>query len=88
MEEVFKKWGDNYFKDLWERTDREQRLCLDVVYALGRADSAQIQQQSGLDELTTRLTLQRLLKRDILLVTKDCYHFAVPIFAQWFEHSI
>jgi len=88
VEEVFKKWGDNYFKDLWERTDREQRLCLDVVYALGRADSAQIQQQSGLDELTTRLTLQRLLKRDILLVMKDCYRFAAPIFAQWFERSI
>jgi AAA ATPase domain len=88
IEEVFKKWGDNYFKDLWERTDRAQRLCLDAVYALGEADPASIQLQSGLDEMTTRLTLQKLLKRDILLVTKDCYRFAAPIFAEWFARSI
>jgi hypothetical protein len=87
-EEVFKKWGDNYFKDLWERSDREQRLCLNAVYALSEADSASIQLHSGLDEVTTRSTLQKLLKRDILLVTKDCYRFAAPIFEEWFKRSI
>ena len=88
VEAMFKKWGDNYFKDLWERTDREQQLCLNVVCRLGEADSATIQQQSGLDALTTRLTLQKLLKRDLLLATKDCYRFAAPIFEEWFERSI
>ncbi len=87
VEEVFKKWGDNYFKDLWERTDQEQRLCLGVVYELGEADCAHIQLQSGLNAMVTHSTLQKLLKRDILLATKGCYRFAAPIFAEWFERS-
>ncbi len=88
QEEVFKKWGDNYFKDLWERTDTEQRLCLFAVQLLQVATSTQIQQQSGLDETTTRHTLQKLLKRDLLLCNDETYRLAAPIFAEWVRHNL
>ncbi|MBV9713500.1 MAG: AAA family ATPase [Ktedonobacteraceae bacterium] len=88
QDEVFKKWGDNYFKDLWERTDAEQRLCLFAIQSLQKATSTQIQQQSGLDEATTRRTLQRLLKRDILLCNDETYRLAAPIFSEWISHNL
>ncbi len=88
VEELFKKWGDNYFKDLWERTDAEQRLCLAAVRVPGEVSFAQIQQQSGLDEAMTRHTLQKLLRRDILLCRKDIYQLAAPIFSEWVRRNI
>jgi hypothetical protein len=83
QEEIFNKWGDNYFEDLWERTDAEQRLCLLALQALQETSMAQIQQQSGLDEATTRHALQKLVKRDILLCSDDVYRLAAPIFSEW-----
>ena len=83
QEEIFKKWGDNYFEDLWERTDAEQRLCLLTIQALQEASMSQIQQQCGLDEATTRHALQKLLKRDILLCHDEMYRLAAPIFSEW-----
>ncbi len=88
QEEVFKKWGDNYFKDLWERTDTEQRLCLFAFQSLQEATSTQVQQQSGLDEITTRHTLQKLLKRDILLCHDEIYRLATPIFSEWVRRNL
>jgi uncharacterized protein len=83
IEEVFMKWGDNYFSDLWERTDEEQRNCLLVVGRLGRAGLERIQQASPFDNLTTQRSLQRLVKRDLLLYGEDTYRVAAPIFEKW-----
>ncbi len=88
QEEAFQKWGDNYFKDLWERTDAEQRLCLFAVESLQKATSSQIQQHSNLNEITTRHTLQKLLKRDILLCNNETYRLAAPIFAEWIRRNL
>lgn len=88
QEEIFKKWGDNYFEDLWERTDTEQRLCLLTIQASQEASMVQIQQQSGLDEATTRHALQKLLKRDILLCHNEMYRLAAPIFSEWVRVTV
>jgi uncharacterized protein len=88
QEEVFKKWGDNYFKDLWERTDSEQRLCLFAIQALQEVTPSQVQQQSGLDETMTRHTLQKLLKRDIVLCDDERYRLAAPIFSEWIRRNL
>lgn len=83
QEEIFKKWGDNYFEDLWERTDAEQRLCLFAILELQETSMVHIQQKSGLEEAATRHALQKLLKRDIVLYTDEMYRLAAPIFSEW-----
>jgi uncharacterized protein len=88
QEEAFRRWGDNYFKDLWERTDTEQRLCLFALQSLQEATFPQIQQNSGLDEDVTRHTLQKLLKRDVVLCNDDRYRLAAPIFSEWVRRNL
>jgi len=84
IDEIFKKWGDSYFGDLWERTDEEQRLCLRAVYtAQGSCDIDYIWQCCKLDEVTLANTLEKLLKRDLLCCNEGEYKIAAPIFAQW-----
>lgn len=84
VDEIFKKWGDSYFGDLWERTDREQRLCLKAVCtAPGSCDVDYIRQYCELDEVTLVFTLEKLLKRDLLCRDAGEYRIAAPIFAQW-----
>jgi hypothetical protein len=84
VDEIFKKWGDSYFGDLWERTDEEQRLCLRAVYtAQSSCDIDYIRQYCKLDEVTLANTLEKLLKRDLLCCNEGEYKIAAPIFAQW-----
>ena len=84
VDEIFKKWGDSYFRDLWERTDREQRLCLKAVCtAPGSCNVEYIRQHCKLDEVTLVFTLEKLLKRDLLCRNAGEYRVAAPIFAQW-----
>jgi uncharacterized protein len=85
-EEVFQKWGEHYFRDLWDRTSAEQRRCLDAILTSGANTLPQIQQISGLDSTVTQRTLQKLLKRDLLCREADMYRVSMPIFAQWIEY--
>ncbi|GHO92730.1 hypothetical protein KSF_027780 [Reticulibacter mediterranei] len=84
VEELFQKWGD-YFRDMWDRTDAEQRRYIRVVQASGNGMFAQIQEDGGLDEAATRRALQKLLKRDLLSTQDGQYHISMPIFAEWIE---
>jgi hypothetical protein len=87
VEELFQKWGD-YFRDMWDRTDAEQRRYIRVVQASGNGTFSQIQETGGLDEATTQRALQKLLKRDLLSIQDGQYHISMPIFAEWIErHS-
>ena len=86
IDEIFKKWGDSYFGDLWERTDKEQRLCLKAVCTVsvsGTCHVDYIRQYCKLDEITLTFTLERLLRRDLLRCDAGEYRVAAPIFAQW-----
>jgi len=87
VEELFQKWGD-YFRDMWDRTDAEQRRYIRVVQASGGGTLAQIQEAGGLDEATTQRALQKLLKRDLLSAENGQYRISMPVFAEWIErHS-
>jgi hypothetical protein len=84
--EVFQKWGEHYFRDLWDRTSTEQRRCLGAILASGASTLTQIQQASDLDTTVTQRTLQKLLKRDLLCREGERYCISMPIFAQWIEY--
>jgi hypothetical protein len=88
VEEVFRKWEDNYFRDLWERTDEEQRLCLCHLLSLEVASCATIQVRSGLPENATRRALLHLQKRDLVVSVHDHYRIASPIFKLWVQRSM
>ncbi len=84
IDEIFKKWSDSYFKDLWERTEPEQRLCLKAICALsGPCKADDIQRYCNLDEATTAFHLEKLIRRDLLRYNKGEYQLAAPIFEQW-----
>jgi hypothetical protein len=84
IDDIFKKWGDSYFGDLWERTDGEQRLCLKAVCAApGACNVDYIRQYCKLEEVTLAFTLEKLLKRDLLCCDGGEYRIAAPVFAQW-----
>jgi uncharacterized protein len=87
IEELFNKWEDSYFKDLWERTDEDQRTCLRTIYALGRGTVDQIQRGCTLDETTITLLLKKLLKRDLLSSEHGEYCVAAPIFERWIARN-
>ena len=82
--EIFEKWSDSYFKDLWERTEPEQQLCLRVVCASSGSCSADtIERYCGLDQATVALHLAKLVGRGLLRCDDGEYRIAVPIFGQW-----
>ncbi len=83
VENVLESWGETYFRDLWERTDPEQRACLHTLRILGGATLQQIREHSNLDLQRTRQVLQTLCKRDLVRADQDLYHLAVPIFSAW-----
>ena len=86
LQQVLETW-DTYFRDLWERTDQHQRTCLTTIHRLGRGTIHEIQQQSSLDEPLLHITLQILVKRDLLQYDHGFYLLAVPIFSRWLERS-
>jgi uncharacterized protein len=87
MNQVLENWWDTYFRDLWERSDQDQRTCLVALRNIGEGDALQIAQQCGLDEKMVRRTMQTLLKRDLVLQEKDKYRIAAPIFCEWVERN-
>ena len=87
MNQVLENWWDTYFRDMWERTDQEQRACLIAVRSLGIGDPQKIVQLSGLDERAVRSSLQMLLKRDVIRLEDGSYCVATPIFSEWIERN-
>ncbi len=87
MNQVLENWWDTYFRDLWERSDQDQRACLVALRNIGEGDALQIAQQCGLDEKTVRRTMQTLLKRDLVLQEENKYRIAAPIFCEWVERN-
>ena len=87
MDQVLEIWWDNYFRDLWERTNQEQRKCLAAMNCMDQSDPIKIAHQCGLDEKTVQRTLQTLYKRDLVLREDDCYRIAAPIFCEWVERN-
>ncbi len=85
---VLKNWWDTYFRDLWERTDPQQRMCLQLLNQQAGSDISSLTQQNGLDEHTTREALQTLLKRDLVVLSENSYQIAAPIFCRWVERNI
>jgi hypothetical protein len=85
--QIMENWWDTYFRDLWERTDLDQRNCLFTIRNLGEGDTQKVSQQSDLDEKTVRRTLKILLKRDLVLQENGNYRIAAPIFGEWVERN-
>lgn len=86
VDEVFKKWGEHYFGDLWDRTILEQRKYLRAMLGLPGGSIAQVQQRSGLDEAAAQRAIQKLVKRDLLFYEEGEYSISMPILAEWIEH--
>ncbi len=87
VDRVLENWWDTYFRDLWERTDQEQRECLIAVKDLYEGHVSKIAQQSDLDEKTVRKTMQVLLRRDLVLLEQQIYRISTPIFNEWIERN-
>ncbi len=87
IERVFANFN-NYFSDLWNRTDEQQRACLIALQKAGTASSIEhLQEQSGLKEHTLWHTLHALLKRDLVQQEDDRYSISTPIFSAWVERN-
>jgi hypothetical protein len=87
VNQMLENWWDTYFRDLWERSDQNQRVCLFALRNEGESRPLQIALQSGLDEKSVRSTLQTLLKRDLAMHEKGKYRIAMPIFCEWVDRN-
>lgn len=85
---VLDYWWDTYFRDLWERSDQQQRTCLAFLSQVQEADITSLAQQGGFDANVARRIVQTLLERDLVLFEKGMYRIAAPIFYQWVERSM
>lgn len=86
---IVKNWGSTYFRDLWTRTDADQRICLTILQEHGSSDLSTIEQYGGLSRQTARWALETLLDRDLVLLNgQGLYQIAVPIFGEWVEQNV
>jgi hypothetical protein len=86
---VLKNWGSTYFRDLWTRTDADQRICLAILQEHGSSDLRTIEQYSGLSRQTVCWALETLLDRDLVLWNEQgIYQIAVPIFGEWVARNV
>jgi hypothetical protein len=84
VEQILETWS-NYFRDLWNRTDEQQRACLVALRTLDKADVSQLV-DNGMEERTVRQVLQTLVKRDLVRRDEEgMYGIAAPIFDAWVE---
>jgi uncharacterized protein len=89
VQQVLDAWWDTYFRDLWNRTNEEQRACLATLLTSGKTNLARIVKQSALDEGQIKRSLQKLRQRDLVLqYENDVYDIASPIFRAWVERSL
>lgn len=87
VERVLEDW-ESHFANLWKRSDDNQRACLEALLVELHADMQWLVQHTGLDERTIRHTLQKLVRRDLVLRSQsETYCHAVPMFRRWLEHN-
>ncbi len=86
--EVLQGWWDTYFRDLWERTPVEQRLCLTILRRPGEATLEEVTQQTGMDTRTVLQALTRLNQRDLVLCKDGGYSIVAPMFEKWVELNL
>lgn len=85
---VFKNWGSTYFRDLWNRTDTAQRVCLFILNKQESNDLHSIEQQSGLDRQTVNRAVEILVERDLVhMDERGFYQLATPLFREWVERN-
>jgi len=85
---VFKNWGSTYFRDLWNRTDGPQRVCLSALKKAGSVDLFSIEQHCSLDRQTVYQAVETLVDRDLVCINeRGAYQFAAPIFSEWVERN-
>ena len=88
VERVLEDWA-GHFAHLWNRTDKEQRACLEALLPLQQASLEQLQAQTQLENKIVRRTMQQLLRRDLVTrEVEDSYSIAVPMFRGWLDHNI
>ncbi|HLZ61154.1 MAG TPA: AAA family ATPase, partial [Ktedonosporobacter sp.] len=83
--EVLQGWWDTYFRDLWERTPTEQRLCLSVLRHPGAATLEAVAQETGLDSRIVTQALNKLKQRDLVFSKDYDYSIVAPMFEKWVE---
>ncbi|SRR6266516_2925843 len=76
-----------YFRDLWERTDQNQRRCLRAIRSLEKSSLQEIIQRCGIDEKVARDALQTLLRRDLIIFDKQNYQVSIPILGEWIKYN-
>jgi hypothetical protein len=86
-DQVIKNWGSTYFRDLWERTNKDQRACIIALRGPGKCDLSTIEQRSGLDARAVHNALDTLIDRDIVVCEQKRYRIAVHLFRHWVERS-
>ncbi len=88
VSQVLDNWWNTYFRDLWERTDDDQRACLVALKKMDEGDISCIEQQSGLEGRRVRRALATLLERDLVLLGEQGnYCITTPIFRDWVARS-
>jgi len=86
IDAVFKNWGNTYFRDLWDRTDPAQRVCLSTLKQQESCDLLALEQLSGLDRQTAYQVAELLVDRDLVRVDeRGTYQLAAPLFSRWIE---
>lgn len=78
-------WWDNYFLDLWHRTDHVQRACLITLNKRGTCDISLLQQETNFAEEQILLAMDALLRRDIIRRELEGYCLSAPLLCKWVE---
>lgn len=94
VNDMLETWWGNYFQDLWNRTDPEQRACLIALHEMNEADLQEImehvrqqQEPSQVSLLALRRALRTLIQRDLILQKEDNYRITAPIFSEWVKRN-
>lgn len=86
IDEVVESWGDTYFRDLWDRTNPNQRICLFALKKLKRGTVQKLMLQSGMSEKVTKDTLQVLQKRSLVVQENGRYRISTLLLEKWMKN--
>ncbi len=89
LEQVLDGWWSTYFQDLWQRTDDEQRQCLQSLLLQKEhgCDLQNIADQTQLASGIVRRTLERLRQRDLICYADGRYRVASLFIERWVERN-
>lgn len=87
IQEFFRGWWDTYFRDLSERTDAQQRICLVALRQCRPGNLAQDGLDGQLEQKAIHAILATLVKRDLVVQEQGYYRIAAPLLSQWVERA-